>query len=563
MKKTFISDLKKFNRELGEYISSLINNECINKPENINELLYSFFLGRMLSVDDVNLILENTCKSIKEVLTDYINFFKNNIKIDITNTLLESFNKENIFKTKELTNEKNINIKEESILDFIQNLILIRKKVLSTFNFDSQKSSELAEANNLLCELYNQILENNFNYSRNKDEFINDFILIFEDLVNAYFYFDEAELKDLKDELEIRLNNITKEYLYNRSLDCIASYYSPLTRDKLDSLIENNVIDSIIYEDFLDLLFSKIDYSLFLNKEEEIKSVINHLSRIYNTLANVEIDNLKVNYKEKEFYYKLLTINFVKKFTFLSTNDILNFVENFYNYSELEKSFYEFFDKFIIKFNVLIDNKLSDLFTYLIELYNGANDFYLSKEKININSLDGQIVKDILIKYLKLDYIYETLSVKSDNLGLSERKKDNKHVHKKFKMLTKEIDEKIDALNKAKVSNSIIESNLYLFYDYYVSLNNILKSRSKISIIKDIRNVRCEKKYINNFISMLANALSIEPDFLNNKFVSGNIENEIILNLKKREHDKFKIMNDELLKLKLSNVLDYKYNIVD
>ncbi len=566
MKKTFISDAKKFNKELGEYIFALINNEYITKPENLNELLYSFFLGRLISIEDVNLILENSTPALKAVLTDYISYFKNEVKIDITENILKNFNEENTKKTKEQLCSNGINITEEVIDKVINEILLIRKHSLSICVNDYELSNEMNDVSLVVSKLYNDLLNDNFSSVLNNKEYESNFISIFVDLTNSYLYFDDEEIKELNEKLKLSLDKLKKSKEYEYSINEILGYFEPLTKDKLNNLIRINANDLIFYDAFLELLFSKIDYSLLLNKEENIKDVIIYLTKIYAILTNKYIEEKTLNSKTKEFHYKLLLINSKNHLDLLDYYDFSSFISEFFKevtFQDLIFSFYDFFDIFVNKYEIAIDEKLSDILKYLITLYNSACNFYLSRDGINMYDLDGKTIESILLKYLDLNFISETLSIQSDKLGLSEIKKENKNVHKKYKMLTDELDQKLKMFNKIKKVNCIIESNLYLFYDYYTSLNLIIKSRSKLNRIKEFKIVRSEKKYVNNFIKQLALSLDIEYDFLNNKFGEGNIENETVLNIKVEDYHKFKKMNDELLKLKLSNIIDYKYNVLN
>lgn len=566
MKKTFISDLKKFNNELGNYYLGLINNEYNPEIENINELLYSFFLGRMFSLNDINLIFQTASKALKPVLKDYFDYFNSEVKLDICPNLLDSFNNENVKQTNELLNQKNIKIDEENFKKFINEILEIRKKALPFCGNDSKYSNEVSDTKNAIIKLYNDILKTSVDFKVQNKDLENDFISITINLADSYLYFDDLEKKELRENLEINLKSLTRASKYEKGLEIILKYYSPLKYYDLDNLIRVNINESISYNDFLNLLFSKIDYSLFEENYEEIKTVIKYLSYIYINLTNKIIEEDEIAIKEKEYLYKLL-LSKIKKYDVLNDSyEISKFIINFFNLNNcenLEEFFYSFFKEFIFKFNIVIKENFSDLFLYLINLFNSATDYYLFKNEIIISNLDGKKIEEILIDYLNINFINETLCVKSDKLGLSDHKKKNKDVHKKFKELTKELDLKFKSINKCKKSNGIIVTNLYLFYDYYISLISITKSRSTLTRIKELGIVKGEKKYINNYIDALANLLLIDKDFLKNKFNSQNVEDEIVLYCKQDEYNKFKVVNDELLKLKLNNIIVYKYQIIN
>lgn len=566
MKKTFISDLKKFNNELGNYYLGLINNEYNPIPENINELLYSFFLGRMFSLNDVNLIFQTASKALKPVLKDYFEYFNSEVKIDICPNLLDSFNNENVKQTNELFNQKDIKIDEENLKNFINEILEIRKKALLFCGNDSKYSNEVSNTKNAIIKLYNDILKTSVDFKAQNNELESDFISITINLVDSYLYFDDLEKKELKENLEINLKSLTRASKYEKGLETLLKYYSPLKYYDLDNLIRVNINESISYNDFLNLLFYKINFSSFEENYEEIKSVIKYLSYIYINLTNKRIEYDEITIKEKEYLYKLLLSKIKKYDVFIDSYEISKFVTNFFNKNNcenLEELFYSFFNEFIVKFNIVIKENFSDLFIYLIKLFNSASDYYLFENEITISNLDGKKIEEILINYLNLNFIYETLCVKSDKLGLSEHKKENKDAHKKFKELTKELDLKFKSINNCKKNNSIIVTHLYLFYDYYISLISITKSRSTLARIKELGIIKSEKKYINNYIDALANLLLIDKDFLKNKFNSQNVEDETVLYCKQDEYNKFKVINDELVKLKLNNIITYKYQIIN
>lgn len=566
MKKTFISDLKKFNNELGNYYLGLINNEYNPIPENINELLYSFFLGRMFSLNDVNLIFQTASKALKPVLKDYFEYFNSEVKIDICPNLLDSFNNENVKQTNELFNQKDIKIDEENLKKFFNEILEIRKKALPFCGNDSKYSNEVSDTKNAIIKLYNDILKTSVDFKAQNNELESDFISITINLVDSYLYFDDLEKKELKENLEINLKSLTRASKYEKGLETLLKYYSPLKYYDLDNLIRVNINESISYNDFLNLLFYKINFSSFEENYEEIKSVIKYLSYIYINLTNKRIEDDEITIKEKEYLYKLLLSKIKKYDVFIDSYENSKFVTNFFNKNNcenLEELFYSFFNEFIVKFNIVIKENFSDLFIYLIKLFNSASDYYLFENEITISNLDGKKIEEILINYLNLNFIYETLCVKSDKLGLSEHKKENKDAHKKFKELTKELDLKFKSINNCKKNNSIIVTNLYLFYDYYISLISITKSRSTLARIKELGIIKSEKKYINNYIDALANLLLIDKDFLKNKFNSQNVEDETVLYCKQDEYNKFKVINDELVKLKLNNIITYKYQIIN
>ncbi len=565
MKKTFISDLTKFNKELGNYYQKLVNGEYDRKPECLNELFYSFCLGRYITLDEVNIIYQTASTPLKKILLEYFEFYNQNIKIDISKTLLKNFNNDNIEKLKEEFSELNITTDIETLTNFTNKILEIRTRSFAFCGNNTKNSNEISECQSAICDLYKIILSTN--YSTFKSDLIRFQHKVKDKLVefsNIYLYLDKQEINDLSAQLHCDFDEITVQFLYDVYLEEIMEYFAPLNKEDIKKIIKVNFDELIGYVDYLNLMLSKVDYSLLFDNEENMNKIIYNLCFIFSILRDDVIEEEIVALKQKEYYYKLI-LKEVNRFIQLDSNVFTNFVKDYFTNKEIvDKTFYSFLESILTKFNIIVDDSFSNIFNYLLKLYNSAYSFFVSPYEISIKDLDVVVIKNILLKYLNINYIGETIDLTALSEEINNDNFDKKDIHKYFSRIVEIVNNKIDLILKTKQSiNSIIETNLKSFLDCYELLVYLTNLRSKFNRLLELGNSKKEKKYIENFSDNLSKTLDIDKDFLESKMNDKNITDEVVLILNHTCYDKFKMLNDELVKLNISNTNEYKFNIVD
>ena len=569
----------------------LNNFSCMKNEKNysikiINFLIKNFHL-ELNKKDDLKLInfFNQKNKIEKNFNENFINSFiinkeKNYINIYLIGILLQNNNNKN---NKILNDEIKNNLSKFFSDYFINNILELEnfnKKIIYLKQY-SKFLSFLNEndfnnlLNNKIFDLLNHSKKNFIflnliilNYFNDfEDDFLNNFLIKFEDFFFSKEEFDKNNNKLIIETFNSIINKSNKIFLINFLLNkeilnknqkfFIINYLANILNKNSNNLNNENIISILIY------IFNNLD-EIKINEtkiilEKLIENLINNcennnnnkneskeseiIKLLFNLIKNKNYDDLK-NY----FYMILLILS--SKFNLNLNDNILNINE--FNIEILFKNFNLILAYFSLVLNISINNK--DYYKNNLKIIN-ENIEKIIQIKINENNFN------LIDKFNKICYysiINSLINLKNENFS-------NEILCENLCYL---LFNNVNNLCEIKIFNDLLENILKneefslilinkIFYILLFKENEIKLNFNKISIFieKNLNNKKIKEK---NFLKFLI-LLFIPNNHLNKKKHSKNFYIKNIF--KNKEKKEFLIKNIELNINLISNFLFSNFGI--
>ena len=543
--KNFNDLIKKLKKENKNLISSFKNfsDSFFNMKNNKNEEEKNFFISNYFNCKNLynynliyfNFLIDESNKNYNILINDSI---KN--KIDVVNKVnlfILNF-KQKIFDSKEIQNQININLNDDTINQISNRIKSYNFTNENKFNYETFKNIEINNNNNNKInddfEIINLNMFNEFEINSNKKKEI-------ENKIDEY-------LKKLKIKEEFNINFIQNllnfllekkiKYEKNKKKEIFSNFKFFINKLKLENkeiIIKNN--KNLIH--FGNILNSVI-LNLYENFNENIEifiDLIKIIIKIYSSEFFLSFYLIKINkiFSLEKFWEKLFNFEIIK--------NIENFIENDLNKINEEniknKNLNEFLFIYLKNLNEFPSlQKLSEFKKFQLEkfIFNKLN--FLFKKYLNY-FCKFKISKEISEKFLnKKISDFNFISTENKifyhilNINNSEEIKKQKK-QKKFSFL-------IDFLPKENYLNLLL-INKELNKIYYKKIFRILfkLNRNKILIQKEniyfsllkLNNIKKKINYQENLNLYLKNSTeknknSIDLDVIRTFFPSNQKENE-------------------------------------